>query len=250
MRLVANISLLFTEMPMTERFEAASLAGFDAVEILFPYDADISAIAIASQAAQMPMHLINTPPGDWQAGERGFAALPGPRFQASLDVACQTAHRLGATLVHVMAGNAATKDGVSTLCKNLRKASDHAPDLTFLLEPLNNISFPGYALSDFETAAHCLNETDRDNAGLQFDSFHAAMMGLDPIETLKRYAPLVRHVQIASSPDRTEPDPDEVSRFARTLGTIGYKGAVSAEYQPKGDTVKGLGWLQAFRDAC
>ena len=39
-KLAANLSLLFAPLPMLERIRAAAKAGFDGVEIQFPYDLD------------------------------------------------------------------------------------------------------------------------------------------------------------------------------------------------------------------
>ncbi|WP_399683731.1 TIM barrel protein, partial [Xenophilus sp.] len=76
-RFAANLSMLYTELPFLERFAAAAADGFEAVEYLFPYD-----FAPADLAARLRDHglqqvLFNTPPGDWAAGERGLACLPG-----------------------------------------------------------------------------------------------------------------------------------------------------------------------------
>jgi len=37
-RFAANLSLMYTEQPFLDRFEAAALDGFRAVEFLFPYE--------------------------------------------------------------------------------------------------------------------------------------------------------------------------------------------------------------------
>lgn len=248
MRLVANISLLFTELPITERFHAARDAGFDAVEILFPYDFDIIALSHAAKSAGMPVHLINTPPGNWDAGERGFGAIEGPDFKIGLEAACETARALGSPIVHLMAGNAEGPKAQGTLRRNLAFAADFAPDLTFLLEPLNPTSFPGYALSDFTKAAQILNDVNRANTGLQLDTFHAEMMGLDPVALLDQHADLVRHIQISSAPNRAEPQEDQLADLAKAVRKLGYPGAISAEYTPSGETSEGLSWLRPFRE--
>ena len=36
-KFAANLTMLFTELPFMQRFEAARKAGFEAVEYLFPY---------------------------------------------------------------------------------------------------------------------------------------------------------------------------------------------------------------------
>jgi hydroxypyruvate isomerase len=38
-RFAANLSMLFTEVPLLNRFERAARAGFSCVEIQFPYEA-------------------------------------------------------------------------------------------------------------------------------------------------------------------------------------------------------------------
>ena len=71
----ANLTLLFTEVPMLDRPDWAARCGFDGVEVLFPYDH--SPAEWERALAGLPVALINTPPGDWLAGDRGFAARPG-----------------------------------------------------------------------------------------------------------------------------------------------------------------------------
>ena len=66
MQLIANISLLFTEEPLERRFAAAARAGFDGVEIQFPYDHD--PVALRQAAGDLPIVLINVPASDGRGG--------------------------------------------------------------------------------------------------------------------------------------------------------------------------------------
>jgi len=59
--IAANISTLFRELPLLERFEAARSHGFDGVEIQAPYSEPPEALARAAGAAGMPVVLINVP---------------------------------------------------------------------------------------------------------------------------------------------------------------------------------------------
>ena len=77
-RFAANLSMMFTERPFLERFDAAAAAGFGAVEFLFPYSHPAADIRAALDRSGLELALFNTPPGDWEAGERGTASLPGP----------------------------------------------------------------------------------------------------------------------------------------------------------------------------
>ena len=75
-RFAANLSMMFTEVPFLDRFEAAAKAGFTAVEFLFPYDHPAEEVGKRLQGNGLTQALFNLPPGNWDAGEKGFAALP------------------------------------------------------------------------------------------------------------------------------------------------------------------------------
>ena len=64
----ANLTMLFTELPFLERFEAARKAGFSAVEFLFPYDFLKSEVAAALNESGLKLVLHNLPAGDWAKG--------------------------------------------------------------------------------------------------------------------------------------------------------------------------------------
>lgn len=105
-RLAANLSMMYAEHPFLDRFKAAADDGFAGVEFLFPYE-----FAAADLKARLADHgltqaLFNAPPGDWEAGERGIASLPGreDEFRRGLDRALEYAAALGCRRLHVMAG--------------------------------------------------------------------------------------------------------------------------------------------------
>src|ERR1700716_1808819 len=76
-KFAANLTLQFNEVPFIKRFEAAAQAGFKAVEFLFPYEHSADEIAAQLKLHRLENVLFNMPPGDWAAGERGLACLPG-----------------------------------------------------------------------------------------------------------------------------------------------------------------------------
>mgnify|MGYP002852322682 CR=1 FL=1 len=47
-RFAANLTMLFTELPLQQRFAAAAAAGFEGAEILFPYDIAVSDLSRAA----------------------------------------------------------------------------------------------------------------------------------------------------------------------------------------------------------
>ena len=76
-KFAANLSMMFNEVPFPERFAAAAKAGFKAVEFLFPYDYTPAEVAGWLKENNLESALFNLPPGNWAAGERGIASLPG-----------------------------------------------------------------------------------------------------------------------------------------------------------------------------
>ncbi|NOX74251.1 MAG: hydroxypyruvate isomerase, partial [Alphaproteobacteria bacterium] len=54
-RFAANLSLLFTELPFLERFNAAREAGFQGVEFLFPYAHPAHDIRAALDECALPL---------------------------------------------------------------------------------------------------------------------------------------------------------------------------------------------------
>jgi hydroxypyruvate isomerase len=259
LKLAANIGLLFPELPPLERIAAAQAAGFDGVELLFPYDLDPHVVRRAAEAAGMPIVQLNSPAGDRAAGEVGFAAVPGreTQFRQSIEVAFAFMKACGSSQLHVVAGvpgpSTDAKLVRSTYVRNLQWVADEAAAFgaRIMIEPLNNRDMPGYALSTLAQAAEVLGEVNLSNVGLQFDLYHSQIMGGDLTHRLRQFGSLIRHVQIAGAPLRNEPDRGEVNLppVMRVLAETGYDGWISAEYRPTGATRDSLGWMPMVRDA-
>ncbi len=256
-RFAANLTMLFTELPFLERFEAASKAGFDAVEYLFPYDYTAEEIKRRLDEHQLEQVLFNAPPGDWQAGERGLACLPGreEEFAQGIEQAIAYAGILGNRLIHVMAGvvsedstpEAATARYVSNLRYAAQQADQHG--LRIMIEPINNLDMPGYLVNYPAQAKALIDEIGAENLGLQLDLYHCQMMQGRITQTMRELFDVVEHVQFAGVPGRHEPDIGEVNYpyILAQLDSLGYRGTVGCEYNPQGKTVDGLGWMSAYR---
>ncbi len=255
--IAANISTLFRELPLLERFQAARSHGFDGVEIQVPYSEPPEALARAAGAAGMPVVLINVPV---VAPEHpfGIAGRPElkPLFRAHLAQAAEYAEALGVSLVHVLAGPApAEADGeerLRTYEDNLDLAVDilRPKGVVVLIEPLNPIDAPGYLLNSFDVARSILSRR-ASGIGMQFDAYHATRMGLDLINELRQSLPYVRHVQFADVPGRHEPGTGGVPfrDLLSALSNAGYTGWLGAEYFPMTTTDRSLGWLPEWRAA-
>lgn len=257
MRFAANLTLLFTELPFLERFQAAADAGFDGVEILFPYSYDLVDVQAAAEDAGMPVALINAPPGNWAEGERGLAALPGRNheFEAALDTACRYIDALKCPTLHVMAG--IVPEGVNhapywaTYIQNLQRAADAVAPLgaQVSIEPLNTRDMPNYLLNNTSDALRVLEELNASNIGLQYDVYHCQIMEGDLTRSLETLMSKICHLQISSVPDRHEPDQGEVQlsflfdRFKEALA----KRWIGCEYHPSAQTTDNLDWLTRFK---
>eukprot|EP01035_Chromulina_nebulosa_P039093 gene39092-52824_t len=98
--------MLYNDVDFLDRFAAAAHDGFQAVEYLFPYAYPAQELATRLQASGLQQVLFNAPPGDWDAGERGLACLPGreAEFREGMAKAIEYAQALQCPRIHVMAG--------------------------------------------------------------------------------------------------------------------------------------------------
>ena len=250
LRLAANLTFLFTELPMLERFAAARRAGFDGVEVLFPYDLAAKDLAAACQAAGLEFVLLNTPPPNWSGGPRGFAATPGgeDRFRRDFDRSLRFAQALRSRHLHVMAGKAEGPTALRTLVDNLKWACERAPHASLLIEPINTRDRPNYFLNRIEQAADIIGKVGRPNVKIQFDFYHVQIVSGDLIKRFEAHQPLVGHVQIAAVPTRAEPDEGEINYPAvfEALDRFGWSGWTACEYKPRARTEDGLGWGRKY----
>ena len=256
-RFAANLTMLFTEYPLIERFDRAAEAGFEAVEFLFPYDEDIPEIKAALDRNNLQQVLFNLPAGDFAAGERGFANDPGrvDEFREGVNRALEIAVALGCPTLNCLLGM--TLDDVpletqwATAIDNLRFAAAQAQqmDVLQIFEPLNTIDTPGFLLSNTAQALMVLDEAGHENLKIQYDVYHAQRMEGNITTTLEQFLDRIGHIQIADSPARNEPGTGELNYpfIFNHLDRIGYDGWVSLEYRPSTTTEESLGWLREWQ---
>jgi hydroxypyruvate isomerase len=259
MRFSANISTMFKERPLLERFAAARAAGFAAVEVQFPYEAPLADVVRAKEAAGVAVDLVNLPAGDFSTGVRGIAALPSraTEFRAAVALGRDYAKALGAKKVNVLAGiqpAGVTRSAcLAQFIENLRVAADalNPGGIRVLVEPINNFDIPGFLVSRTPEALAVVEETEagtKRDLGVQADLYHMARMGEDAGPALLALGKHLAHIQFSDVPGRVEPGSgtlDWAAQFA-AVARSGYAGFVAAEYTPSRRTEETLGWMKMF----
>lgn len=257
MRIAANLSLLFGELPLQRRVQAAAAAGFDGVEIQFPYEVPALQLQEELQRSAMPLVLINLPAGDLMAGGPGLAAVPErqAQFDAALQEALTYAAMVRPQCVNVLPGRLAEgvtrEQALATLAANLREAAERFQllGIRLLCEAINPLDMPGFLVNTPEDLDGLLRRVDHPNCLAQFDLYHMARQGLDIPAGIELLAGRIGHVQFADCPGRGAPGGGDVdfAPLLRALVASGYRGWLGAEYKPAGATTASLGWLPSWQ---
>lgn len=257
-RFAANLSLMYPEFEFLDRFRAAAQDGFTAVECTFPYAWDTGDLRNRLDDWGLRQVLLNAPPGDADAGERGLACLPHRReaFRDAILRALDYAAALACPRIHVMAGicppDADRQRLHETYLENLAWAAERARGAgrDVMIEPINPRDMPGYFLNRQEQAHAVLAAIGAPNLKVQMDLYHCQIVEGDLETRLRRYIPTgnVGHVQIAGVPARQEPDRGEVNyvHLFGVLDELEYDGWIGCEYRPAAGTHEGLAWLRTL----
>jgi 2-dehydrotetronate isomerase len=252
-KFAANLSWLYQDLPFLERFRAARDSGFKAVEFLFPYPFKPAEIAARLAETELTIVLFNAPPGDFDQGERGLAALPSREsdFRASVQQALEYVGWLQPQCLHIMAGitgDVEPERALETYLTNIQFVLEQTKgtELVITLEAINSRDIPGYFLTTIEQTAGILDKLNYPSLKIQLDWYHAQIMGGDLSRRTKRFFPQIGHIQVAGVPDRNEPDRGEVcfSHLFQLVDQLEYQGWIGCEYTPAATTQKGLGWLR------
>jgi hydroxypyruvate isomerase len=249
----ANLGFLWPDRPLLERIDAAAAAGFKAIELHWPYATPAGEVRQRCADRGVILLGINTPLGNTEKGDFGLGALAGreAEFRDTFTQSADYARAAGASSVHVMAGVVAPGHKArakEVFIENLAFAAKAAPDLTLLLEPINQRDKPGYFYSTLSEAADIIREVGAPKLKIMFDVYHVGVSEGDVTKRLERHLPDIGHVQIAAVPSRAEPDEGEIAYGAifAALEKLGYAGWTGCEYKPRAGTDEGLAWVKAL----
>ena len=274
-KFAANLSMMYTELPFLDRFEAAAVDGFRAVEYLFPYAYKASELVACLKANSLQQVLFNAPPGGVDApsiakawdleGSKGTACVPGceAEFKAGVALALAYAEALDCPRIHLMAGlipEGLTREDVQGVyLGNLHWAAREAAKagVDVLMEPINTRDVPRFFLNRQDHAHDMIGLIGAPNLKVQMDLYHCQIVEGDVAMKIRKYLATgnVGHFQIAGVPARHEPDVGELNYpylfdvIDEVSTQCGWQGWVGCEYRPKkggqpGGTSAGLGWLQ------
>lgn len=277
-KFAANLSMMYTELPFLDRFEAAAQDGFKGVEYLFPYAYPATELCARLKANNLSQVLFNAPPGGtdyagitqaWDVdGSKGTACIPSreAEFKAGVALAMTYAEALNCPRIHLMAGlipdGITREEAQATYINHLRWAAGEAAKagLDVLIEPINTRDIPRFFLNRQDHAHDVIGQVGAANLKVQMDLYHCQIVEGDVATKIRKYLPggNVGHMQIAGVPERHEPDIGElnypyllsvIDEVSAALPNGGWQGWVGCEYRPKkggqpGGTSAGLGWLQ------
>jgi hydroxypyruvate isomerase len=256
-RFSANISTLFREVSLFERIGLVAAAGFDAIEIQFPYDQDPAVLRAELETQNLPLVLMNFPVGDLMAGGEGLAAVPGREveFEQALSESRKFAEVLRPAAMNLLAGKPDLRHDRAQ-CRavfesSLRKASALTRQLgiQLLTEPVNSIDLPGFFLSTEQQTLDLIDAMPDIDLRMQYDLYHMQMMGSDLLTSLPEVIDRVGHIQFSDLPGRTEPGLGiiDFEQIFKLIDALGYQGYVGAEYFPTVTTSASLDWLKPYR---
>lgn len=255
-QLAVNLSMIFTEVPLIQRFELAYQHGFKNVEIQFPYSLSIPEIQAQLDRFQLNLCLINVPAGDLMQGGNGLAGVPGQEFafHQALETAISYANALAVPRLNILAGKQPLDSDLlpclKVLANNLKMAcnllTEH--DIEPVFEMINGIDMPRFLIQNIAQAQEMLEAVDHPALKMQYDCYHMAMMGEDVLGGLQENIDLIGHIQFADSPGRHEPDTADIDypHIFSWLKQSSYDGYIAAEYIPKINSSQSFAWKTKY----
>jgi len=254
LRFSANLSLLFTELPLLQRFEAAKQQGFEAVEIQFPYELSAEQILEQLQRHALKLVLFNVDADTLLQGGEGLAAVPEKRaqFREAVAIALEYARLLQPDVINVLPGRCLAPQRLEQYLQTLRDNLRHAAEtfasagVTTVFEAVNSHDMPGFIVDSSAKMLSLLNEVGHPKLGLQYDIYHMSRMREDCAAFLTQHIDKIGHIQFADCPGRGQPGTGSVD-FDTLFGLIAgspYRGWMGAEYKPAGTSYDSFAWMK------
>ena len=250
----ANLSLLFTEVDLVERFEMAKKAGFTAVEIQFPYSLSAEKIKALLQEHQLSLVLFNIDADDLLQGGEGLAAVPEKKaqFQLAVAQALEYAQILQPEVINVLSGCCFDLNRAQAYLETFKENLAYVVDvftplgIKIVFEAINSYDMPGFIISTSQDMLEILTELSLDNLYVQYDIYHRVSMGESVADFINQHVDKIGHIQFADCPGRHQPGSGliDFQKIFSLIDRSAYSGWVGAEYKPIGETTNSLGWFK------
>jgi len=254
LRFTANLSLLFTEVPLIDRFAEAKANGFNAVEIQFPYELSAQTISAELDAQQLQLILFNVSADDLLQGGEGLAAVSEKQaqFKVAVDQAIEYANILKPEAINILPGRCFDSDRLkvyqATLKDNLRYALNAFSPLGIktVFEAINTIDMPDFIVHSSTQMLDIMAEINHPDLMMQYDIYHMLMMQEDPAHFIPQYSDKIGHIQFADCPGRHQPGTGntDFKQLFSIIKTSNYTRRVGAEYKPLSSSSNSLSWLK------
>ena len=248
-----NLSLIFTEVPLLERFAQAKACGFDAVEIQFPYEEAAEDLKAAADAADVEIILFNIPAGDLMGGGEGLAAVPEMRstFEQALEQAIAYGRVLKPRWINLLSGRNKNKSQSSlyyeTLVGNVAKTLERFSheDFDLVVEAINNKDMEDFIICQFADLSQLKKQPGCEGIKFQYDIYHMARMNEPVVEQLTSHIDFIGHIQFADCPGRHEPGTGSfhLDEIFQLINSLPYQGWCAAEYNPSCPSEESFDWL-------
>lgn len=245
--------MLFKEVELIDRFKMAKEAGFNAVEIQFPYSLSPEQIQQALNEHSLKLVLFNVDADDLLQGGEGLAAVPEKQaqFKRAVEQTVAYAEILKPKVINVLAGrcfdDSQTALYLETFKENLRYALKAFSPLGIktVFEAINTIDMPQFIVNNSEQMRAIQQEINHPDLLMQYDIYHMYKMGEDCATIIQQYVDKIGHIQFADAPNRGQPSTGEIDfkSLFLSIEQSNYQGWIGAEYNPTGTTLESLAWL-------
>ena len=251
-RIAPNLDYLYAELAPLERYAAAARSGFKGVEVAFPYAhaADEVASRLSDNGLTL-VQMIAPPLAPGFATSKACWPDSQAAFRSGFERALDYAARVGALMIHVVAGTPQPDVGrdrsMGVFLENLAFAADCAAarKLDVILEPVCRARMADFLYHRVDEGLRIIEAVGRPNVKLCFDTYHVQTEegSLDKLETAW---PHLGHVQVGDAPGRHEPGTGEVDfpSFWARLASLGWEGWIGCEYTPFTGTERSFAWVE------
>ena len=239
-RFAVNIEMWWKKLPFPERIRKAAEFGYPAVEF-WPYmgkDKDVDAIARLTQ--ELKIEIAQFTAWGFEPGMNNPANED--RFIATVEEACQVAHKLRCRKMTVVAGNnqkgMSQQEMLAQVVKGLKRAAPivEREKVMIILEPMNGrVNHPNHCLYGSVDAVNICRAVDSPMVKINWDLYHMQISEGDLCGRLKDGFDQLGYLQLADHPGRNEPGTGEIhyNRVLRQALELGYKDYVGLELNPK-----------------